>query len=171
MLNYLFGASMALALAGSCGGVLWATRQQVVQYGAQSGYYLLDLTDLPTPTQPVFVVDNAFSWLVSLDGGLAALSAFCTHCRRSTFRWAARDQKFRCFSCAAEYAMDGAPLREFMQRSADRQRLQVNSIRGTWSTPDDGAPVLIEGAESIILNANRRQRIFGKLNPLYVESY
>jgi hypothetical protein len=167
MLNYLFGASIALALAGSCGGVLLFTQRQVIRYGAETGYYLVDMTHLPTPTQPVFVNDGAYAWLVSLDGGLAALSAFCPYCR-ATFRWAKSDQKFRCFNCPSEFTMDGTPLREFTPRSADRLQLQVNNIRGSWSTPSDGSPVSIEGAESIILNAKWWHRIFGKPNPLYV---
>jgi hypothetical protein len=57
-LNYAFGASIALMLAESCGGLLWFLQQQRIGYGAKTGLYQIELAHIPQPNDVPFAVEN-----------------------------------------------------------------------------------------------------------------
>jgi cytochrome b6-f complex iron-sulfur subunit len=142
-LNYLFGASIALALAGSCGGMLWFTQRQL-DYGAESGRYLVNLETLPVDDGRPVRMDEAHVWLAIVEGGLVAFTALCPKetCR---VRWSVYNWRFECPCCGSKYQLDGTYIEGPSRRGMDRLPLHATSSLGWWSTPADVAPISIEG--------------------------
>jgi hypothetical protein len=158
VLNYAFGASIALALAGSCGGLVWFM-QQVPKKNVLGGVFELDLADVPTPqTRPV-VFTKGLCWLVNIDGGLLALDGHCTF-DRVLFKWAESNWRFECPLCGSKYRLDGTWIEDIAPRDLDRYVLEVRTSSGGRTTPSSGNPVSIDGATEILLYTN--EKILGK---------
>ncbi|MFN8562631.1 MAG: hypothetical protein U0703_13675 [Anaerolineae bacterium] len=106
-LNYAFGASIGVLMAGSCGGVVWFTQQQRFVDDAASGLFRLDLRDLPRPqASPVFVRE-AQAYLVNPGDGLVALLGKCPF-DGYLVRWSETNSRFECPGCGSKYRLDGA---------------------------------------------------------------
>lgn len=161
-LNYAFGASIAVLMAGSCGGVVWFTQQQRFVDDAASGLFRLDLRDLPRPqAQPVFVRE-AQAYLVNPGDGLVALLGKCPF-DGYLIRWSETNGRFECPLCGSRFQLDGAYLKGGAARDLDKGTLRVTSEQGVVTTPPDGAPVPVEAAESVVLDV--RQIIPGTPRP------
>jgi nitrite reductase/ring-hydroxylating ferredoxin subunit len=157
-LNYAFGASIALMLAGSCGGLVWFT-QQIPKKNVLGGVFTLDLAAVPTtPTVPA-VFTPASAWLVNLDGRLVAFDAHCPF-DRQLVKWAHVNQRFECPACGSKFQLDGSWIEFAAPRDLDRYVLEVRTTNGSRMTPPNGDPVSIEGAKSILLYTNNK--ILGK---------
>jgi hypothetical protein len=157
-LNYAFGASIALALAGSCGGLVWFT-QQIPKKNVIGGVFDLNLADVPmSQTRPV-VFTKALCWLVNIDGGLIALDGHCTF-DRYLYKWAESNQRFECPLCGSKFQRDGTWIEDIAPRDLDRYVLEVRTSNGLRMTSSAGNPVSIAGAKSIALYTN--EKILGK---------
>ncbi len=161
-LNYALIASVGLAGAASCGGLLWFTQQQKIGYGVKSGLFLLDQTSMPKLSDfPVFVRDAA-AWLANINGSLVAYSNRCPF-ETCHIAWSEYFARFECPCCGSKFQLDGTYIWGASLRNLDQFVLQVTTNHTTYTTPDDGSPVPIRDAQSIVLNVN--QIILGKPRP------
>jgi nitrite reductase/ring-hydroxylating ferredoxin subunit len=151
MLNYGFAASIALALAGSCGGLLWFT-QQKIRYGDESGLYLVDMTKLPEPDTDPVAVGRRF-WLVNANGGLLALDVKCPR-HNCLAKWSSSNHRFECPCCGGKYELDGTFIEGPATRGMDQYPITVTTEHDRHTTRADGSPVAFEGATSIVVNVN-----------------
>lgn len=153
MLNYLLGASAALAVAGSCGGVVWFTQKQFhPQYGDESGLYLIELAKVPPPEGDPVALQRRF-WLVNTGGGLLALDGKCTR-GDCLPKWSSSNHRFECPCCGSKFQLDGTYIEGPAARGMDQYPMTVTTERDRFTTRADGAPVLFEGATSIVVNVN-----------------
>ncbi|MEP7291651.1 MAG: Rieske 2Fe-2S domain-containing protein [Chloroflexota bacterium] len=152
-LNYAFGASIALALAGSCGGLVWFMQQQI-SFAEGSGYFRIDLSTLPRVGDVPVKVEDARAFLANLDGELVAFSSVCTS-RGCLVRWSVSNGRFECPCCGSKFERDGTYIEGPAKRSLDRCELRMMTSHDTLITPDDGAPLPFADAQSIVLNTNR----------------
>jgi hypothetical protein len=159
-LNYAFGASMALALAGSCGGLAWFLQQQRFVGAAASGLFQHDLDELPFPQGAPVFVREAQAYLSNPGGGLIALLGQCPY-ERWLVRWSHTNWRFECPLCGSKFHMDGTYVEGSAARDLSKGILRVTTELGVVNTPPDGAPVLIEDVQSIVLDV--KQPILGAL--------
>ena len=160
-LNYAFGASIALALAGSCGGLVWFL-QQIPKKNVLGGVFTLNLADVPAPQAEPVAFSEGLCWLVNIDGGLLAFDAHCTF-DRVLFKWAHVNQRFECPLCGSKFQEDGTWIEDIAPRDLDRYVLEVRTSSGARTTPNNGDPVSIDGAKEILLYTN--SKIPGKPHP------
>lgn len=153
-LNYAFGGSVALVMAGSCGGVLWFMRQQRFVDRAGSGLFRLDLDDLPYPYTAQVFVREAQAYLSNPGGGLVALMGECPY-DRYLVRWSVTNGRFECPGCGSRYQLDGTYLKGNAARDLSKGILRVTTESGVVMTPPDGAPVPIKAARSIVLDVEQ----------------
>ena len=160
-LNYALGASIALALAGSCGGLVWFL-QQIPKKNVLGGVFTLNLADVPVPQPEPVAFSEGLCWLVNFDGGLLALDAHCTF-DQQLVKWAHVNQRFECPACGSKFRLDGSWIEYAAPRDLDRYVLEVRTSSRAQTTPSSGAPVSIDGAKEILLYTN--SKILGKPRP------
>ena len=160
-LNYAFGASIALALAGSCGGLIWFT-QQIPKKNVWGGVFQLDLADVPMLQATPIAFREGQCWLAYVDDGLLALDGHCTF-DRALFKWAHSNHRFECPWCGSKFRLDGSWIEGIAPRDLDRYVLEVRTAQGSRTTPLEGDPVDVTGATSILLHTENK--IFGKPHP------
>ncbi len=153
LLSYALGASVALAAAGSCGGLAWFTQQQLKK-GVLGGVFDLDLADLPLSDQPVWFSD-ALTWLTHTEAGLLALDSGCVYDQVSV-RWSPLNHRFECPLCGSKYQLDGTWIEFSATRDLDRYVLEVRTPAETRQTPPAGTPISIRDAESVRLYTDRK---------------
>jgi cytochrome b6-f complex iron-sulfur subunit len=163
-LNYAFGASIALILAGSCGGLVWFLQRQRIAYGEKTGLYLIDPSHVPQPGDAPLAVENDLAWLVNIDGGLVAFSGICPR-EGCHFRWAHWNHQFECPCCGSKFQIDGTYIEGPAKRSLDRLIVRINTQRGTITTPDDGSPVPFAGAISVVVDTDKHNLLYGQPRP------
>ena len=156
-LSYALGASVALAAAGSCGGLALFLQQQP-KIGVLGGVFNIDLALLPTGDQPVAFSD-ALVWLSRTEAGLLALDAHCVF-DRVLVRWSESNHRFECPQCGSSYQLDGTWIRFSATRDLDRYVLEVRTPYETRITPPAGTPISPLDAESVRLFTN--QKILGE---------
>lgn len=150
-LNYALGASVLLAGASTCVGLAWFTQQQRFVGSMNSGLFELALTKLPRPNaEPVFFAE-AQAYLSNAGDGLKALLAPCPF-ERQIVKWSESNQRFECPQCGSKFHLDGSYIEGPATSDLHQATLYVKTARGTVSTPEDGAAVAVDGAESIILD-------------------
>src|SRR5579859_6903290 len=102
------------------------------------------------------------AWLSNTEKGLIALSMYCTHFDHARFKWVPANQRFECPWCGSKFRFDGFKLPGGpAPRNLDRYVLHVTNSNGTIRTSDDGDPVPIQDAKSIVLD--ERKIIRGKV--------
>ncbi|HVU12914.1 MAG TPA: Rieske 2Fe-2S domain-containing protein [Phototrophicaceae bacterium] len=153
-LSYALIASVGLAGAASCGGIAWFLQQQKIGSGTKSGLFLLDFSNVPKPSDPPVFVRDAMTWLANINGDLVAYSNLCPF-ETCQIVWSEYFARFECPCCGSKFQIDGTYIWGASPRNLDQFVLQVTANHTTFSTPDDGAPVPMRDAQSIVLNINR----------------
>jgi cytochrome b6-f complex iron-sulfur subunit len=160
-LYYLGGASLALAAAQTCSLVTWYTAPHV-RYIEEEGYLQLDFDTLSLMRPIQILVKSADRngrqgvpcWLNDYENRLLALNGFCPF-EGTRFYWVDFNYRFECPMCGSKFTRLGKYIEGPAYRSLDRFVLIVTTPEGTFTTPNDGSPVSIEGATSVMLNINR----------------
>ena len=156
-LNYAFGASIALMLAGSCGSLVWFLQKSAPEIlrDEAHGYFQLNLTNLPAAENPPIYLREQRSWLVNTTNGLLALFVVSPddHC---LLKWEESNHQFIDPCHGTRFQLDGTFIEgiNIAPRNMDRFVLTVTTDHGTLNTPEDGSPVPIEGATAITLDTN-----------------
>lgn len=117
-LTYLWSASMALALAGSSGAVLWYAYPRF-RAGEFGGKFPMEVSKLPTVGSDPEPHPEGRYWLVNLESGVLALYTVCVHLG-CLYRWVANNNRFECPCHGSKYARDGTRLEPPAPRNLDR---------------------------------------------------
>jgi hypothetical protein len=149
-LYYLGGASLALFASGTCGAAYWFTQKRL-QFGIESGIFLLSIDDLSLLRFGPIFHQASWSWLANTEDGLIAFDARCVF-DGAIIRWFNR---FDCPACGSKFQIDGTCIEGPARRNLDRLSIEVRTPYGTRTTPPDGSPVSIDEATSLVLDTNR----------------
>lgn len=166
-LYYLWGVSIAVLAAGTCGASLvWLAAGAKLRSGEQYGLYTFLPAQLPPPAAdsiPRLVAAGRF-WLSSTDHGMAALQPFCTRCG-CRYKWQPNGAPghefphFICPCCVSQFTNGGVCIAGAM-RNLDQFGVIVMTLNGTRYTPASGGPIDSHGATQIIVDI--RRSILGK---------
>jgi cytochrome b6-f complex iron-sulfur subunit len=156
-LYYVCGASLALLLAESCGAITWFALPHK-RLGVD--FFRFDPKKVPPPNAaPLDILDGRF-FLSNTEAGLFALSRICPY-RGCEIKWSDLYHRFVCPCCAGRFGVDGKFLGNGPAcRDLDRFVVQVTTRSDTITTPLDGGPVTLQGAEDIVVDI--RQKILGR---------
>ena len=151
-LNYIWGASMALLLAESCGAVTWlALPREHFTYDGDSDFIRVNLHDIPAVGAKPIAVANGKFYLANTKQGLLALIPICTHLGCG-LKWVPTNNRFECPCHLAKFGIDGTMLPiGSARRDLDRFIIEVITDHGTLTTSPNGSPVPIEGAKSVVI--------------------
>lgn len=183
-LYYLWGASMAVFLAGSGGVTLWFALPRFRQ-GEFGGVFTLPIAELPAPdSQPTDFPDGRF-WLVSIgDGGLQdprqptdyplqpgvkAIYKVCVHLG-CVYKWVPTNDRFECPCHGSKYLRSGARIDGPARRNLDTFFVEVLDAGGnvlsrsepTLGSQEASSVVIPEGAAAIRIDTGRR--VVGAVN-------
>lgn len=156
-MNYLWGASGALLLAEAGAAALWFA---LPHYKRNVDYFEIDPRTIPpSGAPPIYSVEADF-WLSQTADGLLALVAQCPR-DSIRYKWVQPNHRFECPACGSKFTRDGRKIRTGPpSRGPDRYVITATTPNGTFSTPADGGPVLVQGATAISVNV--REKILGK---------
>jgi len=188
-LYYVWGASMALALAEMGGAILWFVLPRF-KAGEFGGLFRIELDQIPPPdtANPIDYPDGRF-WLVSagekiasdprtLPGyktapGVVALYKICVHLG-CIYRWVPTNNRYECPCHGSKYIPNGVRIDGPARRNLDRfviqavdaggQVLAQTQIGDPDSDPTVGLPISIPaGTAALIVDTGKR--ILGERNP------
>jgi cytochrome b6-f complex iron-sulfur subunit len=152
-LFYLLGASAGLTVAGTCGVVTWFA-QQTTPYSPESGAVFIDVDTIPVNEySPIRNLEGRF-YLVKQREGILALDSLCTHRWHSLVRWSPVNWRYECPSCGSKFEIDGTYIEGPAPRFLDRLVIEVRTTDGTVRRSENGLPVSIENAASIVVFRN-----------------
>jgi len=188
-LYYVWGASMALALAEMGGAILWFVLPRF-KAGEFGGLFRIELDQIPPPdtANPIDYPDGRF-WLVSagekiasdprtLPGyktapGVVALYKICVHLG-CIYRWVPTNNRYECPCHGSKYIPNGVRIDGPARRNLDRFVIQAVDGAGQVlaqtksgdadSDPTVGLPISIPaGTAALIVDTGKR--ILGERNP------
>jgi nitrite reductase/ring-hydroxylating ferredoxin subunit len=148
-LYYLLGASAAVASAGTCAGLYWFTQLRLEDSKNLSEINLNYLHYAATKPWPL---QGKFFYLVVSERGAVVFDAICPWREDSLVRWSEDVYRFECPSCGSGYNIEGEVISGPTQRGLDRRVIYVSTRSGTYSTPADGSPVMVNEATSIFMD-------------------
>lgn len=164
-LFYIWGASMALTLAGSGGAVLWFAYPRF-RAGEFGGDFAFDASEIPsTDAAPEDHPDGRF-WLVNTDAGVLALYKVCVHLG-CLYKWVPNNNRFECPCHGSKYQRDGTYIEGPAPRSLDRFIVDVVDASGSVlaetksgdanSDPTAGGPVEVpSGAAQLLIHTGKK---------------
>ena len=117
-LLYLWSASMALALAGSSGAVLWYAYPRFRE-GEFGGTFPFEVNKVPPVDSDPELHPEGRYWLVNLESGVLALYTVCVHLG-CLYKWTPSANRFECPCHGSKYAKDGTRLVLPAPRNLDR---------------------------------------------------
>ena len=183
-LYYLWGASMAVFLAGSGGVTLWYSLPRFRE-GEFGGVFTLPMTELPAPdSQPADFPDGRF-WLVnigdaslqdprqpkdySLQPGLKAIYKVCVHLG-CIYKWVPTNDRFECPCHGSKYLKSGARIDGPARRNLDVFFVEVLDANGnvlsrsepTLGSQEGAAATIPAGAAALRIDTGRR--VVGAVN-------
>ncbi len=164
-LFYLWGASMALTLAGSVGALLWYAYPRF-RAGEFGGVFTVPANALPSPDAPPQENAQGRFWLVNTGGGILALYKVCTHLG-CLYKWVPSNDRFECPCHGSKFHKDGRWIEGPAPRNLDRFVIEVVDANGNVLAatktgdvnrdPQAGAPVEVpSGAAEIRVNTGER---------------
>lgn len=164
-LFYIWGASMAVAVSGTAGAILWYSYPRFRQ-GEFGGAFNLPVEAIPATTaRPAEYAQGRF-WLVNTSAGILALYKVCTHLG-CLYKWADATGRFECPCHSSKYTRDGhwiegpAPrnLDRFVVRAVDAEGsvLAATTEGDANSEPAAGAPLTVPpGTVQIVVDTGKR---------------
>ena len=117
-LYYVWGGSMALALAGSTGAVLWFAYPRFRE-GEFGGLIPFKLTDLPELNVGPEAFESVKIWLINVDEGVMGIFKVCTHLG-CLYKWVPTNSRFECPCHGSKFHLDGTYIEGPAPRSLDR---------------------------------------------------
>lgn len=139
-LFYIWGASMALVMAGTGGAVLWFAFPRFRE-GEFGGVFRIPANLPATDAAPQENPEGRF-WLVNTDEGVLAIYKVCTHLG-CLYKWVPSNNRFECPCHGSKFTREGEWIEGPAPRNLDRFVVRV---------VDDGGSVLAETLEG---NANQ----------------
>ena len=127
-LYYIWGASMALTMAGSTGIILWFAYPRFRE-GEFGGEFAISASTLPAEGTPPEDHPEGRYWLVRTSGGLLAIYKVCTHLG-CLYKWTPSNTRFECPCHGSKYEADGTWIEGPAPRSLDRFVLRVYDANG-----------------------------------------
>jgi len=170
-LFYVWGASIALTLAGSGGAILWFAYPRFRE-GEFGGEFPIAASALPAPDAPPEDHPDGRFWLVNTGDGVLAIYKVCTHLG-CLYKWVPSNDRFECPCHGSKFEKDGTWIEGPAPRNLDRFVIRVLDDRGQVLAeteegdmnrdPAAGQPVEIPaGAAQIRIDTG--QRIKGPLH-------
>lgn len=127
-LFYIWGASIALTLAGSAGAVLWFAYPRFRE-GEFGGQFPLPVSAIPsTDAAPQENPEGRF-WLVNTDEGVLALYKVCTHLG-CLYKWTPTTNRFECPCHGSKFTREGQWIEGPAPRHLDRFVIQAVDANG-----------------------------------------
>ncbi len=165
---YIWGASMALALAGGAGAILWFAYPRFRE-GEFGGLFTVPANSVPSPGgAPVENPQGRF-WLVNTNSGVLALYKVCTHLG-CLYKWTPSTERFECPCHGSKFAVNGEWIEGPAPRHLDRFVIQVVDANGNViaetptgdpnADPNAGSPIQLP-AEAAELRINTGARVTG----------
>ncbi len=123
-LFYVWGASIALTLAGSAGALLWFAYPRFRE-GEFGGKFTVPVSTLPAPDAPPQENAAGRFWLVRTpDQGVLAIYKVCTHLG-CLYKWTPSNNRFECPCHGSKFHKDGTYIEGPAPRSLDRFVVQA----------------------------------------------
>lgn len=153
-LYYIWGASVALLLAGSGGAIIWFMLPRFRE-GEFGGVFVVDPATLPAVgTKPLGNPSGKF-WLANTEKGVLALSMVCTHLG-CLFKWSDVNNRFECPCHGSKFESDGKFIEGPAPRGLDRFALEVDAGGAVAETDANGGAVPVTGATVIRVNTGKK---------------
>ncbi len=140
-LFYIWGASMALTLAGSGGAVLWFAYPRLRE-GEFGGEFPVTPAQIPpTDAAPEDHPAGRF-WLVNTDEGLLAIYKVCTHLG-CLYKWVPSANRFECPCHGSKFEREGTFIHGPAPRNLDRFVIRALDAEGNVlvETPQGDASI------------------------------
>ena len=151
-LYYLGGAGLLL-FTGGLGVGLSKYLNPPPRYGERSGIYKVDLKDIPEVNSDPKYFAEGRHWLVNASNGLIALDARCAFRNETITIWYKEFDFYLCRSCGSKFHINGDCIEGPAKRGLDHFQLEVTTDKGTITTPIDGSPVNLDGAQQVVINS------------------
>lgn len=179
-LYYIWGASMAVVLAGSGGATIWFVlpRFRKDEFG---GVFTLPVSEIPPPNSPPKEFAKGRFWLVnigqetlddsrepsgySIGTGVRAIFKVCTHLG-CLYKWNSTNDRFQCPCHGSKFLKTGTRIDGPARRNLDVFMMEVIDAQGnvlSQTEPSmesvEGTPLeILKNAASIRVDTGRRVR-------------
>ncbi len=177
-LNYLWAMSMAVAMAGTGGAVIWFLVPRFRE-GEFGGVFTVSISELPAPDAPPKEFPQGRFWLVNLgpqakaderqpddyplQPGVRALYKVCTHLG-CLYKWEITNSRFECPCHGSKFLPTGARIDGPARRNLDVFPVEVVDAQGnvlarTEPTmgSQEGSPAPVpDGAAALRVDTGRR---------------
>lgn len=183
-LNYLWGASMAVFLAGAGGVTLWFALPRFRE-GEFGGVFTLPIANLPPPDSPPADFPEGRFWLVNIgditvqdarqprdypiEPGVKAVYKVCVHLG-CLYKWVPTNDRFECPCHGSKYLKSGARIDGPARRNLDMFFIEVLDAAGnvlSRTEPrlgnQEGSSVVIP-PEAVNLRIDTGRRVSGASN-------
>ena len=163
-LYYIWGASMALLLAGSGGALLWYGYPRFRE-GEFGGLFTLAANSLPAPDSGPVEYPEVKLWLVNTNQGALGIYKVCTHLG-CLYKWVPTNTRFECPCHGSKFELDGTYVEGPAPRDLDRFEIIALDANGNElaRTDADGNPVTLP-PDTAEIKVNTGKRIDGRLHP------
>lgn len=165
---YIWGASMALALAGSAGAILWFAYPRFRE-GEFGGSFSVPAGNLPAQGAPPAENAQGRFWLVNTNEGVLALYKVCTHLG-CLYKWVPSADRFECPCHGSKFTKEGDWIEGPAPRHLDRFVVQAvdgggNVVAETPAgdpnvDPEAGSPIQVP-PETVELRIDTGARVTG----------
>ena len=183
-LNYLWGASMAVFLAGAGGVTLWFALPRFRE-GEFGGVFTLPIANLPPPDSPPADFPEGRFWLVNIgditvqdarqprdypiEPGVKAVYKVCVHLG-CLYKWVPTNDRFECPCHGSKYLKSGARIDGPARRNLDMFFIEVLDAAGNVLSrteprlgSQEGSSVVIP-PEAVSLRIDTGRRVTGASN-------
>lgn len=157
-LLYIWGASMALALAGSGGAVLWYAYPRFRE-GEFGGEFPVAPSLLPpVGAAPEDHAEGRF-WLINTDEGVLAIYKVCTHLG-CLYKWVPSNDRFECPCHGSKFTREGVKIDGPAPRNLDRFVMRAVDAEGNMlAEAEDGSPLVVpDGAAFVRILTGERTK-------------
>lgn len=163
-LYYIWGASMALLLAGSGGAVLWFAYPRFRE-GEFGGIFSLDVDDLPAPDSGPIEFPEIKLWLVNTSQGMVGIYKVCTHLG-CLYKWVPTNHRFECPCHGSKFQLDGTYIEGPAPRNLDRFAVTLLDSGGNEvaQTDEEGNPLPVP-PDAAEIEIDTGDRIKGQTHP------
>ncbi len=179
-LYYIWGASMAVVLAGSGGATIWFILPRFRE-GEFGGVFTLPISEIPPPNSPPKEFAEGRFWLVnigqetlddsrepsgySISTGVRAIFKVCTHLG-CLYKWNSTNDRFQCPCHGSKFLKTGTRTDGPARRNLDVFMMEVIDAQGNVLSQTEPSMESVEGtpleilpnAASIRVDTGRRVR-------------